>query len=185
MHLWFWTFSLLAAAFVLAVFECFIPSGGFLAILTLAALIASVACALSTQTFAGFVYFVVMLVGVPLLLRWLIAWFPRSPMGRRLMLQPENDPALKPSEQTLRLRRCIGRRGNVVSRMMPGGIVEVNGERLDAVSDSGPLEGGEEIVVVRVEGPRVVVRLLPDVPAKTNANSATTEQVPVIDDPFE
>lgn len=173
----------MAAAFVLAVFECFIPSGGFLAVLTLAALVASVACALSTQSVAGFVYFGVMLVGVPILLRWLIAWFPRSPMGRRLMLQPENDPALKPSEQTLRLRRCIGRRGVAVSRMMPGGVVEVNGERIDATSDSGPLEGGEEVIIVRIDGPRVVVRLFPAT-AKTTTPDATTEKVPVTDDPF-
>lgn len=182
--LWVWTLGLLVAAILLAVLELFVPSGGFLAFLTLVALVASVACALSTQSSAGFLYFLALLIGGPVVVRWLIRWFPQSPMGRRLLLHPESDPALVPSEQQIRLKRLLGRRGVAVSRMMPGGVVDVLGDRIDAVSDSGPIDAGTEVIVVRLDGMRVVVRLLPAMAMTTGTAAPTSTTQPTVDDPF-
>ncbi len=51
-----------------------------------------------------------------------------------------------------------GRRGRALTPLRPSGIVEIGGERIDAVSEGGFVEPGTGVVVVKVEGTRVIVR---------------------------
>ncbi len=53
-----------------------------------------------------------------------------------------------------------GKQGLVVTRLAPGGIVQVAGEQWSALLEQGqaPLEPGERVQVVRVEGVRLIVR---------------------------
>ena len=55
----------------------------------------------------------------------------------------------------------IGRRGVVKTRLAPQGIVLVAGERWQAESLEGPIEEGEMVEVVEVDGLRVRVRRIP------------------------
>lgn len=52
----------------------------------------------------------------------------------------------------------IGRTGIAKSRLEPEGWVLVAGERWSAVAEDGPIDEGDEVEVVRVEGFRIVVR---------------------------
>ncbi len=54
--------------------------------------------------------------------------------------------------------RYLGMRGVVVTPLRSAGTVQVDGVRIDAVSESEFIEKNEEIEVVKVEGYRVVVR---------------------------
>ncbi len=42
--------------------------------------------------------------------------------------------------------------------MSSSGIVEVEGERVDAISEGGYIDRGASVKVVKVEGTRVIVR---------------------------
>jgi len=55
----------------------------------------------------------------------------------------------------------IGRRGVVKTRLDPEGVILVAGERWRATADEGPVEVGEEVEVVEVEGFRLRVRRAP------------------------
>ena len=46
----------------------------------------------------------------------------------------------------------------MVSPLRPSGIADVEGERVDVVSDGEFIEAGAQIVVSRVDGNRIVVR---------------------------
>ena len=51
-----------------------------------------------------------------------------------------------------------GKRGRSLTPLRPSGTVMIDGERVDAVSEGGYIGLGREVVVIRVDGPRVVVR---------------------------
>jgi len=58
-----------------------------------------------------------------------------------------------PKEATL-----LGEVGYSLTPLRPAGIVEVDGDRLDVVSEGGFIAKGEEVEIIKVEGSRVVVR---------------------------
>ena len=51
-----------------------------------------------------------------------------------------------------------GRAGVAVSPLRPAGIAEIDGTRIDVVSDGSFIEAGTGIEVTRVDGNRIVVR---------------------------
>lgn len=55
-------------------------------------------------------------------------------------------------------QRWVGRTGRAVTPLRPTGVIEVDGERLDASTDGEFLEPGTPVRVVRAEGLRIVVR---------------------------
>jgi membrane-bound serine protease (ClpP class) len=88
----------------------------------------------------------------------LLRFMPRTPFGRRLILQtglgtghgygsaPESD------------LRWLGKRGRTTSPLRPAGIAEIEGERVDVVSEGEMIEPGTPVEVARVDGNRIVVR---------------------------
>ena len=56
------------------------------------------------------------------------------------------------------LRELIGRTGLTGSELLPFGSVAIDGEIVEAMSESGPLEAGVAIEVVGVQGTAIVVR---------------------------
>jgi membrane-bound serine protease (ClpP class) len=88
----------------------------------------------------------------------------RLPFGRRLILDtglaatkgyasgPESDV------------RWLGKRGVAHSTLRPAGIADIEGERVDVVSNGEMIDAGQPIEVIRVDGNRVVVK-------QTNNNS--------------
>ena len=57
-------------------------------------------------------------------------------------------------------RRWLGRTGTALSPLRPAGIAEIDGARVDVVSDGGFIDAGTTIEVTRVDGNRVVVQRL-------------------------
>jgi membrane-bound serine protease (ClpP class) len=54
----------------------------------------------------------------------------------------------------------LGKRGTAVSPLRPAGIADLEGERVDVVSEGEYIAAGAPITVIRVEGNRIVVRRL-------------------------
>ena len=52
----------------------------------------------------------------------------------------------------------IGQIGNTLTPLRPAGVVEVDGERLDVVSEGNFIDAQKEVRIVKVEGSRIVVR---------------------------
>ena len=53
-----------------------------------------------------------------------------------------------------------GQTGRTLTALRPAGVVEVAGERVDAVSEGSWIPAGVAVRVIRVEGRKVVVRPL-------------------------
>ena len=174
-----WTFLFFCLAFVVAVLEMFLPSGGFLAVLAIAFLVTSMVFSFQAGITFGSFYTLIVCLFVPVFLWAALRIWPNTWIGRRILLAPEEDPALIPDEEQQTLKLLVGKHGMAKSKMLLGGLIEIEGNRYNAVSDAEPIESGEVVVVIRIEGTSIIVR-------KTNLPEclASTTESPALDDPF-
>ena len=156
---------LVASGLVLLAVEIFVTPGfGLAGVLGIAALLSGLSLSLigggATWDFilkaVGRVIFSLLLavVGSLVLLRFL----PRLPFGKRLILETglaAGEGYASPPDAD---RQWLGKGGIAVSPLRPSGIADVEGERVDVVSDGEFIEVGAQIVVSRVDGNRIVVR---------------------------
>lgn len=52
----------------------------------------------------------------------------------------------------------ISKKGITVSELRPSGFVDIDGQRLDVLSDEGYISKGTEVIVVKIEGSKIFVR---------------------------
>ncbi len=88
----------------------------------------------------------------------LMRYLPRLSFGRRLMLETELSAGGGYASAPERDSSWLGRVGRTTSPLRPAGIAEIDGERIDVVSEGEMIEAGATIVVSRVDGNRIVVR---------------------------
>ena len=153
-----WTFLFLCLAFVVAVLEVFLPSGGIFAILAIAFLITSIVFSFQADIVFGSLYTLFNCLLVPLFLWAAISFWPNTWIGRRILLTPEDDPALFPDKEQQSLKKLVGKHGVARSKMLLGGLIEMEDKRYSAVSDAEPIEPGEVVSVIRIEGTSIIVR---------------------------
>ncbi len=165
-----WEEVLLAAAgMVLLALEIFvIPGFGIAGALGILGILAALVLAMVGQ---GNTTELVMLVAARVMFSMLFAlllslvflrFMTHSRIGRWLILDtglaagqgyasaPESD------------HRLLGRKGVTTSPLHPAGIAQIDGVRVDVVSNGAPIDAGTAIVVEKVDGNRVVVGLAKD-----------------------
>jgi membrane-bound ClpP family serine protease len=171
MHPIVWAILLMAFGLALVVLEIFIPSGGILGCLAVAATLGAIFLAFSSGGAAlGFTFVGVAAIGLPLAVMLGLKWLPKTPFGRLLLLRslagkdvlPENDPREK-------FQQLIGRIGMAKSAMLPGGAITIDRETYEAVSQSGAIDQGDPVEVVKVRNNRLVVRKSDRQPSPTDA----------------
>ncbi len=155
---------------VLLLLEFFvIPGFGFAGILgilaLLAALVLSVVGSGTTPEFfmlaAGRMLLALLVaLGASLLL---LRFLPRTRFGRQLVLDTGLAPA---GGEDL---RWLGKRGRATTPLRPAGIADIEGARVDVVSDGELIEPGTPVEVTRVDGNRIVVRQLPNTNEREDA----------------
>ncbi|MHB8126301.1 MAG: NfeD family protein [Desulfitobacteriaceae bacterium] len=52
----------------------------------------------------------------------------------------------------------IGRQGTALTQLRPAGTAEFQGERVDVVTEGGFIKAGTQVIVIAVEGVRIIVR---------------------------
>ena len=156
---------LVGSGLALLVLEIFvIPGFGFAGILGIGALLAGLSLSLigggATWEFVALalgrvLISVLLAVGASLLV---LRFLPRLPFGRQLILATglgsgEGYAAAPESDS-----RWLGKHGTAFSPLRPAGIAEIDGARVDVVSDGEFIDAGLAIIVTRVDGNRIVVR---------------------------
>jgi membrane-bound ClpP family serine protease len=154
-----WVLLLLVVGLAVMVLEVFLPSGGILGFLSLTAIVAAIATAfLEMGATAGFVVLAVATVVVPTVLALAFRWFPETPLGRRVLPPPPDPADVAPAAaRRLELEKLLGRSGRALSEMLPWGVVEIDGMRVEAQSDGGPIECGAAVQAVSMQGRHLVV----------------------------
>ncbi len=145
--------GLLVAGFVLVLFEVFVPGGVLGTIGALLVLVAIVAGFVHSATWGLILLVISLAAGLLGFYLWL-KLFPKSPIGRRMILG--NDAGdwhgFDPEQQNL-----VGSEGVSHTPLRPAGIAMVNGNRLDVVTRGERIAANQPVRVIKVEGNRVVV----------------------------
>lgn len=80
--------------------------------------------------------------------------FPKTKMGKSLTLQSSETNFSSSKDYTPLLNKT----GIAISYLRPAGIAEIDGDRIDVVTEGAFIERGSHVKVIAVEGARVVVR---------------------------
>jgi hypothetical protein len=108
---------------------------------------------------AGFLTLLGAIIGMPATVILSFKYLPKTPMGRRLLLlAPKSEDVLPDDPEKERLKELLGRTGRAKSPMLLSGVITIDGHTVEAVSESMPIEVGQTVRVVKVEGFQVVVR---------------------------
>lgn len=183
----YWSILLVMIGLVLVMLEVFIPSGGILGFLAIASMLAGVVLAFyhyPAKPWIGVGLLAVALVGLPGCLIVALHYFPNTPLGRRIVLRiPLSEEVLPDRDRQREKDLLVGKQGLAKTKMLPGGVVSIEGRSIDALSEGMPIEPGEPIVVVEVRGNVVVVRRV-DTDAPTLIATADPEN-DVLNKPLE
>jgi membrane-bound serine protease (ClpP class) len=147
---------LLAGLALIAAELILIPGSTIVGLLGIGSILASIYLQFGNQ-FPLVASLTVILSGVGLgLAFWLL---PRSSvMNRMLALGASLEGTTATGPQSDIHPNLVGRYGQAVSDLRPAGVANIEGERLDVVSDGEFVTAGTRLEVVRVEGRRVVVK---------------------------
>lgn len=156
---WAWAILLLILGLGLAVMEVFFASAGILGFLATASIIGALVLGFQFAPEFGIGLTLATLVGLPVVVVAAFRYWPRTRLGRRVLLTAPREQDVLPDEEERRwLRSVVGKRARAKCKMLPGGLVTVEGRTVEAVSEGQPIEAGDPVVIVQVRGKRLVVR---------------------------
>ena len=148
----------------------FIPGFGIAGALGVAALLAALVLSMTgAGDTAVFIVEAVWRVVLALLLALLagaalLRWLPSPLFTRRLVLASDLGTGPAHGSAPLSDQQWMGKHGHAASVLRPAGIADIDGERVDVVSDGALIEQGAAIHVTHVDGNRIVVRQVPQTP---------------------
>lgn len=141
-----------------------VPGFGLPGVTGIVAIIGSIMLAAPNITLAV-IYIAVALAGSTVLLILLIRYASRQNRWKRLVLTDKLDKEHGYSAGA-EFSDLPGRRGQTVTPLRPAGTADIDGQRLDVVSEAAFVAAGREIEVLRVEGSRILVREASPAPAE-------------------
>jgi len=181
----------LALGLALLVAEVFIPSGGIIMTVAAVTFVVSIWAAwqawVKTDQMTLFLsYILALLVLFPSVLGGAFHIFPRTEYGKRLMAPPTAAELEPYVAETERLKRLVGKSGTSLTRLAPGGMVLVEGERLHAESEGMLIPSETAVKVLALKGNRLLVRqqreAQPSESAPIVGRSDEHERTPLDDD---
>jgi len=155
----FAVFLYLACA-ALIVAEVFVPSGGLISICAMACLIGGVAIFFHYSTTAGIVGVGVALVMIPSVLIIAYKIFPKTKFGKSVTLTPPKRQQGDAVPDTAELKDMLGAVGVVISPLRPVGMCDFSGQRIECVAESGYVDKGKKVEVIRVQSTQLTVRVI-------------------------
>lgn len=142
---------------ILLALEIFaVPGFGFTGISGIAAILVSVLWSAPTVELA-LIYILIAMVGTAVLLAVSFKFLTKRRLWNKIILGEKQEKELGYLAAVGR-KDLIGRKGSVLSDLRPAGAIVVDGERIDAISEGGYIQKGDEIVIIKVEGSKVVVK---------------------------
>lgn len=150
-----WAIILLLVGCAMIVLEVFLPSGGILSFLSVAALVASLTMAFRRDATTGFGFMILTVFAVPAVVALAFKYWPHTPMGKSFLGEIPSEEEMQTDDPR---RELVGRVGIAKSKMLPSGAILIDDRLVDAVSQGTAIDVGDAVVVVEVRANRVVVR---------------------------
>lgn len=154
-------FLYFACAFLIVV-EIFVPSGGVISIISLACLVGGLMIFFKSPMVSGWWGIVVAFIEIPIVLFITYKIFPHTKFAKTVFLTPPKKNAGEGVPDTEKLNDMLGKTGQVITPLRPVGMASFGGKRLECVAESGYVEKGEKIKVIKVESTQLTVRVVDD-----------------------
>lgn len=151
---------LFIAGMILIIIELFIPGFGIFGILGVIALIAGVVMAAYDAVFGLSVLLIAMVVTV-LVIVVAARYMGGRGAWKKFVLSDKQQNEIGYVSQSSH-KELLGQHGRTVTPLRPSGAMLLNEKRYDVISEGGFIAANQPVVVVHVEGTRVVVRLVDD-----------------------
>ena len=155
----FAVFLYFLAGFLLVV-EVFVPSGGLISLCSAGCLAGGIYIFFGTSIAVGWVGVGVAVVMIPTVLIVTYRLFPKTSFGKSVTLTPSQRDRGDAIADTKELEKMIGCKGVVVATLRPVGKCEFSGRRIECVAESGYIDKGSEVCVIKVESTQLTVRLV-------------------------
>ena len=141
--------------------EFFVPAAGLIGIIGGGSIIGSVVMAyLDYGILTGSAFLLGALILTPLMIMFYFRIFPKTIIGKKLILNTNQSHESGFTSFTQEKYRDLnGRSGIVLKDMRPIGIVEIEGQRFNALTNGEYLDSGSKIQVFKVEGNRIFVKM--------------------------
>ena len=148
---------LLLVAMVLIVAEIFLPTLGILAIAAVLAIIWAVVLAFGTYgAGVGLGVLLGVLIFFPIYVALLIRRIPHGHLAKRVFLkQPESG---QPTPEQESLAGLVGQEGVAETALRASGAVRIDGRRYQALAESGHIDAGQPVRVLRYDGMDLIVK---------------------------
>jgi membrane-bound ClpP family serine protease len=159
-----WGVSLLLAAIFLTIVEIFVPSAGVIAVTSVVTGLAGITCLFIHDTLTGVIGLLVAAVLWPAAFYWGLKIWPHTPLGRAMIGAPTEEEVEEARRGELEARKqrmsIVGAEGIVLTDLRPVGIVEIDGQRHDALSETTLVRAGERVRVTAIDSQQLRVRPL-------------------------
>ncbi len=142
---------LLVAGTALLLAEMFLPTHGILGLFGGLGILGAVGYCFFVNQWAGAGLFLVIMCVAPFAGSFAVKWWPRTPLGRRMVLQPVISPVRSIPVQ-------LGQTGRTVTALRPTGHCDFSGLRLEVHSELGIIDPGKTVKVVAIDPDRITVR---------------------------
>jgi membrane-bound serine protease (ClpP class) len=159
---WWLVFAifLYVACAALVVAEVFVPSGGLLSACAFACVAGGILIFFRHSAAAGWAGVIVAVVMVPSLLVVAYRIFPKTRFGKSVTLTPPQREQGDAIMDTSELKDLLGAVGTVLTPLRPVGACDFSGRRVECVAESGYVERGKKVKVIRVQATQLTVREL-------------------------
>jgi membrane-bound serine protease (ClpP class) len=162
MVIWF-PILLFVVGFIALFIELFVPAAGVIGAAGIICMI--IGTVLGYRSFGptvGTLFLTGTLIGVPAMIVIGLKLFPRTFVGKRLILSfSQRQEEGFTSYTSERYDDLLGKEGEALTMLRPSGMVLIDGRKQSVVTSGELVERGERVRVIKVEGSRVVVRRAP------------------------
>jgi membrane-bound serine protease (ClpP class) len=162
-----WGLLIILLGLLLLILEIFIPSGtlGFLALAAIVVGVVMVFFAPESEgggMTSGILTLLGLLILLPIIIGYMLAWWPHSPMGKRMTLAAptEEESTIAFNPEVLELEQYRGQLGRTLSPHQPSGVVQVQNRRLESTTEGLFIDADCLIRVYDVREGRLYVRPL-------------------------
>jgi membrane-bound serine protease (ClpP class) len=143
---------------VLLVAEVFVPSFGLLIVCSLASLAAGLAIFFKLSPTAGWIGTAAAVIMIPTVLIFAYKIFPKTSFGKTVLLEGPQKKKGEGVPDARELEALLGQKAVVITPLRPVGMCDFTGSRLECVAESGYVEKGKIVEVIKVEGSQLTVR---------------------------
>ncbi|MFC1652151.1 NfeD family protein [Planctomycetota bacterium] len=150
------------ACTALLIAEVFVPSGGLLTVCALGCLAGGITLFFNQSLMVGWIGVGVGAVLIPATLIISYRIFPKTRFGKAVTLIPPDRERGDAIPDTDNLKQLLNQSGQVLTPLRPVGMCDFYGRKVECVAESGYVEPGTQIEVIRVQGTQVTVRVRGD-----------------------